>query len=202
MAISRTQIDHPLYERLRHFQRKMASGCPVEIGIGLDKLGLILDKTLDSSRYDWCTPANSRTFACTGGAGSHFSFLLQDGVVRGTSPILISIPEALAGISYIVGEDLFDFLCLGCFRGFFALEELGYHLELTLEAYTNPEWQPANNSHVSVGFVPSAQDRRILEFLRQEFGLRPWRDPQRFHNLQKRFADLLEYPPEHPFMMK
>jgi hypothetical protein len=83
--------------------------------------------------------------------------------------------------NYIVGENLFDFLCLGCRNGY---AELGYlHLDQTetLERYAN-----APNDFFD--------DRSpgILALLENEFALSPWADvPKRFADLQSRFKQTL-----------
>lgn len=85
----------------------------------------------------------------------------------------------------IVGENLFGFLCLGVRRGYFALEQLAYNLEETLEAYTNPAWEPTSKHH----------DQQLLDFLAERLQLKPWDSAQRFHDLQERYGGMLEYPP-------
>jgi hypothetical protein len=96
----------------------------------------------------------------------------------------------------IVGETLLDFLCLGSRRGYFALEQLAYDQKETLEAYTNSAWQPMAPWHESVGFQVEDQERRMLDFLSERFGLRPWTEAKRFDELQARYARLLKLPPE------
>jgi hypothetical protein len=134
---------------------------------GLSALGLVLDRELDMSRYDWCTPTNCKTFASTGGNGVHFSLLGHDPKRDAQSPVVITNPGGGDGRSWIVGESLYDFLCLGANRGYFALEQLAYSPELTLRAYTDPLWQPSEGWHESVGFAPGEHQRRVLELLRR-----------------------------------
>jgi hypothetical protein len=195
MAKHCVRVDHPLFERFQQLDKEAAQRFLGRLDRGFDRLGLILDKKLDQSRYSFCTPLNCQTFAHTGGEGVHFSFLVQDGMIRETSPVVLTVP-AMSGESFVVGENLFDFLCLGVHRGFFALEQLAYYPELTLEVYINPDWQPSESWHRSVGFVPGDEKRRLLAFLTNELGLRPWPNAARFAALQERYGGLLQLPAE------
>lgn len=164
---------------------------PYDRGIGC--LGLILDKKLDQSRYDWCTPSNCRTFATTGGNGVHFSYLKTKSRSPGNSPIVMTNPGGGSGLSYIVGENLWDFLCLGYHRGYFALEQLDYQLELTLEVFTNSRWRSTDKRHDDwVGYLLKPKQRAVLKFAIKRLQLRPWSGPQRFHELQDRYLPALE----------
>jgi hypothetical protein len=188
-------VQHPLLQRLRKFDAEIVPPGSHTVDDGLGAVGLILSKKLDESRYECYTPANCITFAHTGGEGVHFSFLCRDGAVEAESPIVITNPGAW-GNNFVVGEDLFDFLCLGCHRGYFALEQLAYDRDTTLEVYTNEHWQPSNASHHSVGYCPDEKQTRVLRRLTEALRLRPWTDPKRFELLQKRFLSLLAPPLE------
>lgn len=190
MAAQRRRVNHPLLQRLRQLDRQAA---PRFGRFALGNVGLTLNKQLDQFRY-WCTPLNCVTFANTGGEGVHFSFLLDNDEVRASSPVVVTIPEMAQ--TFIVGEDLFDFLCLGVHRGYFGLEQLAFYPKLTLKVFTNPEWQPTQSWHGSVGFVPTDAHKRLLAFLKSELGLKPWPNAARFAMLQKRYGSKLELPPE------
>jgi hypothetical protein len=191
MAKNRVRVDHPLLEHLRRLDKEADRRFPGGCFAGFGNLGLILDRRLEQSRYS-CTPINVRTFANTGGEGVHFSFIVRDGLVRENSPVVVTIPTL--GVNFIVGETLFDFLCLGVHRGFFALEQLAYKEQLTLEVFMNPDWQPTESWHASVGFVPDDEDKSRLAFLVSELGLRPWPSPERFAVLQCQHGRSLELP--------
>ena len=186
--------DHPLLNRLRNLDKEAETRFPGRFDPGLGSLGLILDKELDQSRYSSCTPINCRTFAHTGAEGVHFSLLMADNQINESSPVVITIPET--GQSFIVGENLYDFLCVGFYRGYFALEQLAFHPDLTLEAFTNSNWQPTESWHSSVGYDNDDHKKQILAFLIKELGLRPWTGPERFALLQKRYAQKLLIPPQ------
>jgi hypothetical protein len=193
MAKQRARVDHPLLERLQKLDREVARQFPDATFPGLWTIGLRLDRKLDKSRWSHYTPTNCRTFASTGLDGVHFSFLVQDGMVRATSPIVLTVPGAAANL--VVGQDLFDFLCLGARRGYVALQELAYsNSEAALEAFTNPAWQPTESWHESVGFVPDEAGRQVLALLTSEFGLHSWPSADRFAVLQEQWAGSLEVP--------
>jgi hypothetical protein len=194
MATPRVQIAHPLFDRLQDLDKEVARRFLDALFPGLWTVGLRLDRRLDESRYSTSTPLNCRTFANTGGDGVHFSFLVQEDTVHESSPVVVTVPCAAA--SLVAGEDLFDFLCLGAHRGYFALEQLAYETELTLEVFTDPNWQPTKPWHDSVGFVPNEEKRHLLAFLTRELGLRPWSSAARFAELQERFGGFLELPSE------
>ena len=159
---------------------------------GLGSLGLKLDGQPDQSRYDWCTPKNCRTFASTGGNGVHFSLLLL-GAGKPT-PAVVTNPGSGMGLSHVVGETLYEFLCLGSLRGFFALEQLQYNRDLTEMVFTDPTWVPSEKWHHSAGFVPDEEDREVLDYLTRRLSLRHWADPKRFQELDKKYAPALIHP--------
>ena len=162
---------------------------------GLGALGLILDTKLDDSRYPNCTPINCKTFAHTGGNGVHFSLLQKNGSVGSDSPVVVTNPAG-DGLNFIVGKNLYDFLCLGYYRGYFAMEQLAYKKNMTLEVYTTSAWKPSEPWHSSVGFVLSDEKRQVLDLLISRCALRPWPDASRFHRLQEEYLSQLRMPTE------
>lgn len=105
---------------------------------------------------------------------------------------------AASGENWVVGENLFDFLSLGYYRGFFALEQLSYARALTLRVFTDPKWEPTESKHRSVGYEMDAEKQPILALLITTFALRPWRDAARFEELQASYRPLLEPAREEP----
>lgn len=187
------RVVHPLLERLRQLDREAAQLFPTVCDPGFGDLGLILDRQLDESRFSLCTPLNGRTFAHTGGDGVHFSLLVEGCTVCERSLVVMTVPAADTQ-NFVVGTDLFEFLCLGARHGFFALEQLAYEPDMTMEAYTNPDWQPTLPWHHSAGFLPRHKDGMVLNFLTVQLGLRPWSSSARFADLQQRYAQFLELP--------
>jgi hypothetical protein len=195
MVRKRIAIDHPLWKRLRALDKVAARRFPWNVpgkyyDPGFGALGLILEPRPRVSAYS-CTPTNCLTFAGTGGEGVHFSFVGQDGKVTERSPIVITIPEVFA--NFIGGESLFDFLCLGYHRGYFALETLDS--EKCFEAYASADWQPTTQSDYAVGYVLDDRKREVLRFLIEELGLSPWKDLKgKFRRLQELYMPLLQVP--------
>lgn len=189
MAGRRVRVSLPLLDELRRVHREVARRFPHPyLDAGLGAVGLILDKKLDESRYEGITPANCRTFARTGGEGVHFALMARANRIDDRSPVVVCIP-LLAGQCYFLGENLFDFLCLGKDCGYFRLEYLGYDLAQMLDLYTKPK-QP-------VADPPPADDahsRAILAYLSNRLGLVRWGDAERFHALQARYEATLESP--------
>ena len=179
---------------LRAADIEAAQRFPRPFDQGLGSLGLILDKNLDQSRYR-CTPLNCKTFASTGGEGVHFSILPLGNRPDGQVPVVMTNPGGGNGRSWIVGENLMDFLCLGYHRGYFALEQLAYQPEFTIKAYVDPDLVSDDpKSDGSCGFRASVGERQILEFLIRKFELRPWTQVDRFQSLQEKYKPSLNLP--------
>lgn len=193
MNKKRMAIDHPLWNKLRDLDRTAVRRfCGTRYDLGFGALGLILDSRPRHGGY-WCTPTNSLAFARTGGNGVHFSFLVRDGKVTDDCPIVISKPMDLDAPNLIGGASLLDFLCLGCRRGFFALETLPS--DKCLKAYGSADWQPADNRDYLAGYGVNEHQRKLLDFLIAKLRLSPWKDLKRkFRRLQKQYMPLLEIP--------
>src|SRR5262245_25487922 len=111
MKRSATKVKHSLWKELCRLDKVAARKFPTKHDPGFGSLGLILANQLERCGY-WCTPQNALTFARTGGNGVHFSFIVLDGEVNESSPVVITIPNAFGEYNFIGGESLFDFLCL------------------------------------------------------------------------------------------
>jgi hypothetical protein len=149
--------------------------------------------------FHWCTPINTLAFAHTGGEGVHFSFLVDEGKITEHSPIVITIPSPGDQPNYIGGASLFDFLCLGFHRGYFALETA--NTNRFFEAYSSGKWPLSQvegrppDWDWAVGYGVNEHQRQLLDFLIAELGLSPWNDLRRkFQQLQKRYLPLLKMP--------
>ena len=98
------------------------------------------------------------------------------------SPVVVTIPMAFDEPNYIVGESLYDFLCLGCRHGYASIANLHLNLDESLDYFTvaPDDW-----------FDDRAPG--ILGLLANELALKPWRDVHtHFHDLQSRFMPSLE----------
>jgi hypothetical protein len=128
----------------------------------------------------------------------HFSFIASNGEADAASPVIVSVPNSgvdPADANFVVGADLRAFLRFGFHRGFFALEQLGFHRDLTLEVYASAEWRPTESWHKAVGFEPLSEPaRRVRDLLTARFELTPLSyTTEQFQELQDRYKPLLEY---------
>ncbi len=196
MPTSPIQIDHPLLDRLHQLHHDAAIRFPRSFDTGFACLGLALQEPPGQTRYH-NTPLNATSFASTGVDGTHFSFLHQDGMVTNASPVILTVP-GLPSPSVIVGESLHDFLCFGALRGFTAMQPLTEDPTETLTAFTDTEWKPTCERHYWQGYAIGESEPEILGFLRDGLSLRPWPGPERFYDLQRRFAHLIQEPAESP----
>ena len=164
---------------------------------GFDNVGLkVGDGAPRESGGYYCSPLNSKCFASTGGEGVHFSFLAEKPDIHFDElPVIITIPMAFGNSNFIVGESLHEFLSLGSYRGYFALEQLGHQLQKTLDVYADPEWQAETHSEFWVGFGVSELQAKVLTFLRTELELSQWPHLKtRFFELQEKYSRLLRVP--------
>jgi hypothetical protein len=106
----------------------------------------------------------------------------------------MTVPTPADENNLIVGESLFDFLCLGYHRGYFGLANLPS--VQCLAAYSSARWQPTEDWECSAGLGGvDEHERRLLDFLIAELGLVPWKDLKRkFRRLQRIYGPLLEIP--------
>ncbi|MCC6575390.1 MAG: hypothetical protein IT462_16560 [Planctomycetes bacterium] len=102
--------------------------------------------------------------------GSHFSFLETHGAVTDDSPIIMTVPtNSPDQMNVVVGENLRDFLCLGCEVGYTILDDLAFNPAQAIKDIQNgskddPEWHD------------DTIIQRLLRILVEEFDLRPWDD--------------------------
>lgn len=187
------RVDHPLLDELRALDEEIRQTMRTKYGpASLYDVGLILGE-LDDGRYDSWTPLNCRTFACTGGDGTHFSLMVVNGAITADSPVVLTNPVGGDG-SQIVGENLFDFLCLGCRRGYFSMDQLSTsYPETLITEYANPNWKPKEG--IGSGDL-NGYNPEILGFLEKRLGLAPWSGPDRYFTLQDKYLDKLVLPPD------
>ena len=96
-----------------------------------------LEPVRPMEQYDYfCAPKGSLAFASTGGDGVHFSFL--DGENYSASPIVMTVPMSDT-YNTVVAEDLREFFSIGYHVGWFALEQLVYDPEETVEYFSKPD---------------------------------------------------------------
>ncbi len=203
-AISATEaaipvvIRHSLLAELRRIDTELRDRIPSADSWdnGLQALGLGLqgldEMVRNEGRYDHCTPINCRVFASTGGDGTHFSLMIQNGEISQDSPVVMTVP-CNSGESLIVGENLHDFLCLGLRLGYFGLDNFSLKIDVALDSYTDPDWQPRTEYDA---IDVSEHHQRMLDYLGTRLNLQPWTDRQRFERLQERYKSELRLPPD------
>jgi hypothetical protein len=146
-----------------------------------EAIGLVLVRPLEHYGYV-DTPSNALTFAVTGGEGVHFSLVLLDGQVTAASPVVMTVPCAF--MNFIVGANLDDFLGLGTFRGYFALEYLAYEYEAYVDAYSVREPWPEDDE----------EEHWLMKTFAERMRLRPWDDVAgRLEQLEREFEPLLRW---------
>lgn len=186
-------VQLPLLDKLRAVETEVSAQFTDRHGRpeSLDAVGLILDAHLDDHRYDHCTPLNCRTFAGTGGDGAHFSLLVQEGAITESSPVVVTAPDAFGMPSVAVAESLFDFLCLGCRKGYFGLGYVPHAPEQTLKEYVGPDGElPVTD------YIIDDHQHDVMTCVRDRLGLKPWTDWRRFQATHSRYGPLLRYPPD------
>lgn len=185
-------VDVPLLEELRLIDQEMQArfvdwhGRPAT----LHALGLGLDKNLDDHRYGHCTPLNCRTFAGTGGDGHHFSFLVIDGAITESSPIVSTAPDSHGNPSAVIADSLHQFLRLGCINGYDPLGWVFLQSDEDLEKHFIAANDPSSEEFSHLTF-----ERDMLAYLRQRLNLEPWTDWQASRAIQHKYQPLLLHPP-------
>jgi hypothetical protein len=160
-----------------------------QVAPGLECLGLRIAPELSLSGY-FCSPVNAIQFA-NNGAEALFSFMIFGGQINDSTPIVLTCVGAGEQHNFIVGKSLHEFLCLGYYRGFFVMEQLGYHTDRMLRRLTAGRWKPRLKA--DWGFGVSDEHRPVLKYVRRRLKLRPWRDPVRkFAALQRTYLPHLE----------
>jgi hypothetical protein len=182
-------VNVPLLDELRAIDQEMRGqfvdmhGRPA----GMDWIGLGLDEKLDDHRYPHLTPLNCRTFA--GRDGDHFSFLVLDGAITESSPIVATAPGFFR--SAVIAESLHQFLRLGCLSGY---DELG-HILLDSDEDLEKHFQAATYALADTfSFMAFARD--MLGYLHERLHLEPWTDWRAIREIQQKYQPLLRLPPD------
>ena len=145
-------------------------------------LALYNVKNLKNEGYD-STPINSTTFGGTGGDGVHFGLLHIDGAITDSSPVIMTVPMNFDRLNLVVGEDLIEFLRLGCDVGYFDLEQLSYNFGRL----------PLINRITNRQSELDDEQQESLKILRDEFNLKPWTNVEaRLDELDKQYLPLLQ----------
>ena len=101
-----------------------------------DYAGMIPNED-ESFRYD-SSPINTEVFAMTGGDGVHYSLLKVSDNVQ---PIIMTVPmcfgNSMKSYNRIIAENLYEFLGIGFYNGWFFIEQLCYDNEKAINFYSN-----------------------------------------------------------------
>lgn len=151
-----------------------------------DSIGLNLLKEPECWGY-WCTPTNTVSFAATSGDGVHFGFLCDNNVYTDESPIVMTLPSADTS-NIIVGENIKEFLSLGCRTGYFDLEQIEYSPDTHIPYLdSNKYWGDA-----------TLEEIEMLKSIESEFDLSPWREhTARLSELKLNYFGRLKYSDEY-----
>lgn len=133
--------------------------------------GLRVHDTCERWTYS-STPANSLTFASTGGDGVHFGLLQLASASTRNGPVVMTVPTA-SQPNHVLAGSLAEFLGLGCVHGWFSLEQLAYRPEYTLQLYAeaqSPTHSPIAQLFEHLSLKPTALKSARLEALAEQFG--------------------------------
>lgn len=126
----------------------------------------------------FCTPKNSLTFASTGGDGVHFGFLDSENLNE--SPIVMTVPMS-DSYNVVVAEHLEEFFSIGYHVGWFALEQLVYDQEETIEYFSKPDEETEEN------------EIRFLELIRNKIQIQHMPlTLERLEELKEKYFDQIE----------
>ena len=146
------------------------------------EIGLFLHERLDYPAYT-STPRNSLTFASTGGDGVHYGFLVGSQFKESDPPIVMTVPMNFDLPNVIVGENLEEFLALGCRAGYFSLEQLVYDRVRTIRDLETGDLYPDTTD----------EELDLLTAICAEFEVAPWPNVEgRLDQLRDRFHELLD----------
>ncbi len=151
------------------------------------EVGLIL-RAEDGPLEYALTPVNSDTFASTGGDGVHFGFLVIEDRRPEDFPVVMTVP--MSGMSnHVLGENLYEFLCLGCTYGYFALEQLAYDPGRAIMEVQSGE-------HACGGAVDPIKYEMLSE-IRSRLSLKPWTNVRdRLRQLQRTWKPFIRLSAE------
>lgn len=162
---------------------------------GFRELGLQLHRRL-ARGTSWCTPLNSVAFGGNGGDGFHFSFLVRNGRVDSTSPIIGSAPDYSAHTplaNVILARSFEDFIRLGLIRGYFGMYLFVHDRDLALAAYGSADWQQTDSKDPA-GLGLDGQKRKITGEISAYLNLKPLLcEAAIFQALQDEFMPMLQF---------
>jgi hypothetical protein len=157
---------------------------PEQYSTHFGEVGLILRSPVGRLDY-YCTPVSCCTFGVTGVDGVHFSLLAIDGDIEEDSPIVMTVPMAFDQPNVVVGDNLHDFLCLGCRVGYSVLAQIaGAKAHKLVDVGANSYSDDLSPSEIA-----------ILTLLSADLRLKPWSNPEhRLMELAREYLPALRLP--------
>jgi hypothetical protein len=113
-----------------------------------------------------------------------------------TDAVVVMTTPTDMGRSVVVGENLFDFLCLGSRTGYLLDSLAGSYHKRSLDELIDPNWYPGKPASEWIAGKTDGYPGNMLPFLIDRLDLHPWTDPAHFDELQERYASLLRLPPD------
>lgn len=176
---------HRLLQELSDFNDQIAARSGRHREEAMNDIGLLLREHACPSDM---TPRSVIEFASTGMDGSHYSLLPLRGQWPDRYPVVLTIPMALHDdktlYNHIVGEDVREFLNIGCYYGFLALDGLAFDSDRDQlirdlgKAHLGDEWP---------------EKLALLAELRHRFDLKLWPDVAgRLRQLKEQYFHLLD----------
>jgi hypothetical protein len=177
---------HSLLRALMDFSQEVSQEFERDPTCGLDDIGLLFWEEI---YYYESTPKNAIPFAVTGGDGVHYSLLVRQGICVTDWPVVMTVPVGAGKLeNWVMGENLLDFLNLGCHTGYFGLEGLAYE-------------DDRSEVVAHFGIVDDQLDHwpeklDLLKRLRAKFELDRWSNVEKkIYDLQSRFHHCLDVIP-------
>lgn len=177
---------HRLLQELVDFNDEVAVRTGSDPQEALNDIGLLLR---DSTGPSDMTPRNVVEFASTGMDGSHYSLLPLEGHPPDRYPVVLTVPMALhedkTRYNHIVGENLREFLNLGCYYGYIAVDSLAFDGDRDELVRDLVQAHPVEDDW--------PEKLELLAEMRERFSLKPWPDVAgRLRQLKKQYFHLLD----------
>ena len=147
----------------------------------IDYCGLVPVRPLQNYGY-FCTPKNSLTFATTCGDGVHFGIMKDKNGEINVGPVIMTVPM-FSKNNIVIAGDLDEFFSLGYYVGWFALEQIVYDIDETIDYYSRTDSDPEMEK----------EEYLFLEIIRKELPInhKPL-SKERLKELEQRYFDRLE----------
>lgn len=144
----------------------------------------LLPNNNDRFGYE-CTPLNTTIFAHTGGDGVHYSLLELSETIQ---PVVMTVPmnfgDDATAYNLILGENLYEFLSLGFYNGWFHLENLCYQKEWIIEYYSGEDTSEWREENGDTHFIKKMREHLNYQHIPLRWERIKALENQYFHHLQ------------------